>query len=775
MEAGKDTATTTVAAETVQSIEIANNALQKSATAPLTIKFTNQYGTESTISASDAKLTITAFDTTANATINQVVGKFQLNAAGATLKDQVVVTVMYGSVKATKTLEVVNTATVSSVTLGAAQLPTGKTMFTPTGTKNVEVTYTAKNTLNEDCKLVTGDVGNGVIFKSSDETILPAANVSVDANNKIIISAFLKAGTVKLTALCPASGESSNIDITINEDTSAPYSITLEKNSASFAAGAITPIYIKATVADKYGTAIATKDLNAADYTVTADNSQVVGATVIFTADAGYEDCVKITPAASAVMGASSVVTITVNASGQKAQVTVTANDAATPTTIDTKKDTTVSNNMLVGATQTLQFDCKDQYGNAAVDSASWSVHYVTTDNTVVSLNKTDDADITTVSVVATALKEGTATVKAQLMKDGVAVAEKAYTFTVAKNDSGTVTYSIGDIPTLYHNAGAAAVDAAAVDAGYAKEIKVTATDASGNTYTVPVSSIVSVATDNAQVVTGLVNGKYYIDTNNVVVADKDVTAKLTVIVNAADTVKTLSKDVTISKDASQAVSVTFKNVTPSVTNAKATTTKDVEEYTVANAAGYNNADQSGAQDVFVWVTDQFGGYSLSGTETTLLAPMDGVTGMATDTVAVAGGAVSVTEVGGDTTFTKDSAKFRVIASSGAYSDYITVTVTDGVLPTVATAITAQIAHGDSAKVTFSEALSAAGKTAVETAIDAAKVSGTLTFTWNAANTELTVANTDGANDTAFAADVTANLTDVAGNVNNAQKVVDLP
>lgn len=229
LEAGKDTATTTVAAETVQSIEIANNALQKSATAPLTIKFTNQYGTESTISASDAKLTITAFDTTANATINQVVGKFQLNAAGATLKDQVVVTVMYGSVKATKTLEVVNTATVSSVTLGAAQLPTGKTMFTPTGTKNVEVTYTAKNTLNEDCKLVTGDVGNGVIFKSSDETILPAANVSVDANNKIIISAFLKAGTVKLTALCPASGESSNIDITINEDTSAPYSITLEK------------------------------------------------------------------------------------------------------------------------------------------------------------------------------------------------------------------------------------------------------------------------------------------------------------------------------------------------------------------------------------------------------------------------------------------------------------------------------------------------------------------------------------------------------------------
>lgn len=118
----------------------------------------------------------------------------------------------------------------------------------------------------------------------------------------------------------------------------------------------------------------------------------------------------------------------------------------------------------------------------------------------------------------------------------------------------------------------------------------------------------------------------------------------------------------------------------------------------------------------------------------------------------------------------EDVAGNKLVASTTAF------VAADKIAPTVVTPATTQVAaNGGTITITFSEALSSTAKTAVQTAIDSAKVSGTLTFSWNTANTVLTVTNTHATNATAFAADVTANIIDLAGNTTNNAVVIDLP
>ncbi|WJQ10373.1 Ig-like domain-containing protein [Geobacillus stearothermophilus] len=99
--------------------------------------------------------------------------------------------------------------------------------------------------------------------------------------------------------------------------------------------------------------------------------------------------------------------------------------------------------------------------------------------------------------------------------------------------------------------------------------------------------------------------------------------------------------------------------------------------------------------------------------------------------------------------------------------------VTEKVAPTVVTALgtgaAVTINNNASATVTFSEELDSASKTAVETAINTA-ASATLTYSWN--GKVLTITNKTGSAVT-FNADVTANITDLAGNTTNGAVVID--
>lgn len=336
------TNTVKVEAEEVKSISINNEALQKSDTAPLQIDFINQYGEKATVPASDVK--IAAYDKTKGVTINPVAGKFQLDARGADLKDEVQVTVIYNGVTATKTLNVVNKATVGTVTLGNVVLPKDQTMLTPKDSTNVEVTYTAKNTLGEDYTLTQNDLDSKAVqFISSDDSILNPNDISVTDEGKLKISKFGKAGNVTLTVLTPATGQTSKLDITVNEDKGAPYTIALDKSSAQFAAGSDDTIYVPFTVKDKYGNKVEPKDLNTTDITLSSDNKKVVDASdsanlhLVTTAGNDHYGQLAIKPSASAKKGDSANITVTL-ANGQKATLTVTASDEAVPTVIDTKR-----------------------------------------------------------------------------------------------------------------------------------------------------------------------------------------------------------------------------------------------------------------------------------------------------------------------------------------------------------------------------------------------------------------------------------------------------
>lgn len=733
-----------IEAEKVESIEIANAQLQKSATAPLTVNFLNQYGEKATVAANN--VTITAFNTTdSTRTVSRVAGQYQLNSSTVNVGDKVQVTVIFNGLTATKTLDVVSAATVGEVTLGNVVLPTGKDKLTLDGTKNVELTYTAKNTLGEDHKLTSADITGAtapVQFHSSNSQVLNVSDITVDADNKIKIAKFGKAGEVTLTAISTATGKSSTVTITVQENEGAPYSVALEKDSAEFAAGSITSFYVGMTVSDKYGTAIATKDLKSTDYEISVDNSSVVASASFETTPGTDYGKIKVIPA-STTKGNSAVVTVLVKATGQKSTFTVTASEAALPTSIDTEKDTTVSTNLLVGATQTIKLDTKDQYGTVVGATQGYTVDYTTSDASVLSITSPESGDaLGSEEVTVKALKAGTVVLKAQLKKDGVAMAEKAYTITVVANDSTKVTYGIPTIAPVYKtgvtgvksitNTSSSDDKKAAVESGYAEEVALQATDANGNVSLVPTSAVVgdpvitqATKADGSAKTTGQLewfeyNGKYYVVTKtDFVVGDfsktsgsEDVKAKITFTVNAEDTVKLVSQDITISKDDLAAQSVEFKTEKPGTSNAA-----DVTELTLSDLSKYGTTGKI----AYIWTKDQFGGYDLSddtlGTKVSLVAVSGAdVTKIAKDKVTFdeSNGTVAITDTDTDknTTFTANDAKFRIIATSGDKTNFITVTVTDGVTPKadattpiVANAVSDSYKKDDTLTIKFSEAV----------------------------------------------------------------------
>ncbi|MFC2947521.1 hypothetical protein [Virgibacillus sediminis] len=112
-------------------------------------------------------------------------------------------------------------------------------------------------------------------------------------------------------------------------------------------------------------------------------------------------------------------------------------------------------------------------------------------------------------------------------------------------------------------------------------------------------------------------------------------------------------------------------------------------------------------------------------------------------------------------------------------SAVIAESVTEATAPTVTTPFgdgstpgTTTVAAAATADIVFSETLSATGKTAVETAIngDTNVTAGDFTFTWD--NSTLTIKNVS-SNSITFAADVTANIEDVAGNTTTGATVIN--
>ncbi|NUK29802.1 S-layer homology domain-containing protein [Parageobacillus sp. VR-IP] len=735
---GLENATNTVKveAEVVKSIEIVNTQLQKSSNAPLNVKFINQYGEEATVSPSD--VTITAYNKTNSArAVTPVNGKFQLNASAAEVKDEVQVTVYYKGLTVTKTLTVVNPATVGSVTLTEAVLPTGKTFFTPSGTKDVEIKYTAQDIYGEKYDLTANDVANGAIkFFSSDSEVLNVSDISITDDNKIKIAKFGKAGTVTLTVLSTATGQTSQLTIEVKEDAGKPYSVELDKTDLTVAQPtAEKKVYLTPTVKDQYGTVITAKDLKAEDYTIAVSNKSVVSDAKLVTEAGEHQGQIELTIPANAPK-TSATVTVTVNSTGQKATANITIGEAATPTSIVVEKDFNVPTALLAGAQKTLKFDVNDQYGNLFDGTSDYTVAYTTSDDTVLALSN-PSADEADPSVVVKALKAGTVTIKAQLKdKNGVVVAEKALTIQVIANDSTKVSYSIPAIAPIYKKAVVTTPSddtekKAAVDSGYAEEVAINATDASGNVTLVPTSAVVgtpSITLKDAQgndvsdkIGIFEYDGKYYLYTQTDFAADDfkkadgtttDLTGTISFTINADDTVKVVTQSFTVSKDDAKVQSIAFKD--KPYNDPEADKATDVTAFELANAADYADA---GNKTVYVWAKDQFGGYAAAAdTVRFSLANVKGVDGIANDTVDVDPdtGVITIEDNpsgSADTVFTVNNAAFRLIAQANGQTDFVTFTVADGVLPTAAAtgavsvkqATTGTYAANDTITIKFSE------------------------------------------------------------------------
>ncbi|MGG3162894.1 hypothetical protein ABEO87_14915, partial [Geobacillus stearothermophilus] len=213
----------------------------------------------------------------------------------------------------------------------------------------------------------------------------------------------------------------------------------------------------------------------------------------------------------------------------------------------------------------------------------------------------------------------------------------------------------------------------------YSKEIKVIAKDASGNVVKVPADQILDVTVSNDAAVVGKVaDGKWYIAGNKDVTEDTKVT--LSVVYNAEDGVKTLTQDVTVSKDKLKVVSVKFKDKPVGATDAK-----DVTSLTVTDSAELKGVNGFGK--AFVWAQDQFGGYTLADTAAEVnnnlrLVAVSGVTGTADDTITVAvnaeealTGNLLYNDGKNDTKITAAGAKLRVVSVFNGVAGSLDITI----------------------------------------------------------------------------------------------------
>lgn len=747
---GKNTGTATVEAEKIESVVIKNESLQISPTAPVNIGFMNQYGKEST-AVTAAQYTLSGYNITLGAAIARVPGQAQLvaNAGGVAAGNDVRITVFHNATgkQATKEMKLVPAATIGKVDLGQIVMPTGKERLTPAGTKKVEITYTAKNTLDEAYKLRTADVGTDVLVYSSKASVLAASKVGVDGSNKIIIDEFAGAGTTTLTFLVPATGYTSTLEITVEENEGAAYEVTLAESAAQFAANSTNPIYVGLTVNDKYGKVLTPAQVAAAytanEIVVFFDDTTTLTSAAIVTAAGANLGKLEITPNAVA-KDKNANVTVRVVSSNKQESVQVTAAAAAVPTTIEAAAGTTVNTTMMAGGTQAIKFDVKDQYGTKRTDSdkTAYEVRYATSNTAAVTLNSTTADDIATASATGktmTAIAAGTSVIKATLwdVAAGAAIAEKAYTITVTASGTTDTTYFIENIPTLYAELGVD--DTATVDtktdaarlAGYAKEIVVKATTPQG-TVTVPTSKIVSVSANNAGVVTRLMStGKYFISTNDatglITAPATTGTAILTVVVNADDNVVTLTKDITVSNAAPVAETVAWKDAKATV-DAEATAKAVTALPDLAGAAKFTGDISTAA---YLWVQDQYGGYYLSDNDAGSVAGHPQVantvpaltiapvgTGLTVGTAkakltGTQDGKIAVTP--GTAAFTADNAEFRVIAIKDGKTAFLTGKSLDNTAPGVAGVVITENVEdhwgqtvGDKIVITFTEAIAPA-------------------------------------------------------------------
>ncbi|OQM47054.1 hypothetical protein B6A27_02665 [Anoxybacillus sp. UARK-01] len=697
---GEDvTKTVVVEAQKASTLTITNeNLLDATTTAKVGIELKDQYG--EALSVKDTEFTVTGYNVTQGKTVtvtyDSILKSFVVNTAANAddfkVGDIVKVSFLHNptGLTATKELKVVAGAQLNNVTFGDVQLPTGKTMLTQDLT-DVKVPYTATDQYGNKLELDKSPSGN-IIVVSSDETIVNPSDVTFVKEGtpevtKVKIAKFLGYGNVTLTFVNKVTGDVYRLPLEVKQQTGVINSVSLEKSALDIAQGG-SAVAVGLTVTDKYGNKIEPKNYaSGSAFTISTSNSAVATATINNTPSSEDYGKLVVTPAVGATKGQKATITVTVNATGETARLNVTIGEPAVPSTIEIDTNSKHATSLAKGATTTVKYVVKDQYGNkVTTNSGSYEVKYEVKDNAdFITVDNAIDTDETAPSVVVTAAKAGSATLVAKLMKGSEVIATKELPISVVDNNGSKLTYAIEPIGTIYK--GGSAIDstatnitAADVAAGYAKEIKLTAKDANGNTVVIPSDQILDVITSNTtDSIVANVDGKWYVaGKNSGITEDKKTT--ISVVYNAEDGVKTLTQEVTISKDDLKVTSIAFKNKAVGATDAK-----DVTSLTVTDKATLKAA--TGFGKVFVWAQDQFGGYTLADTKAEIdpalsIIALSGVTGAASDTITVEDnsgltGDLIYTDADDDLGITADGAKLRLVVNFDGVAKSLDITVTN--------------------------------------------------------------------------------------------------
>jgi trimeric autotransporter adhesin len=287
---GTNVATVKVEAEKETSLTITSNSVSKSATGKIDFEVKNQYGEVMAIPSN--QVVATAFDKTAKAdgtgtgliTLAPVAGKQQLqgdfSAATVAHNDEIVLTLSYKGLSASKTITAQDLAAISNITLNEVVPATGKTRVV-TGDR-VEVKYTAVDQYNKaftlpayndaaaDDKVVIGDFQ----ITSSNPTVVDADSIQVDNAGKLTILAGA-AGTAKLFVTNFKTATITTLDVTVASPSAAD-AITLTAPNTLVAAGE--EVKVAYTVVDQFGATITPANLNTGSVVLSTSNAGVATA-----------------------------------------------------------------------------------------------------------------------------------------------------------------------------------------------------------------------------------------------------------------------------------------------------------------------------------------------------------------------------------------------------------------------------------------------------------------------------------------------------------------
>jgi hypothetical protein len=360
---------------------------------------------------------------------------------------------------------------------------------------------------------------------------------------------------------------------------------------------------------------------HAAGFTITSSNGTVIDANDLQVATSGA-DKGKVVLFQNAVKAkGSTVITISVNATGKSSSITIAVSDVRHETVLSLPAD--FSTNLIQGASYSFAVTYKDQYGKDYVSNKSDTTAYkvkailtkISGDDNCVTIDKTTDqtpAQAQTTNnftITAATGKTGSYKLAVQLIdvqKSNTVISEVTKTITVVANNQTGLTYNMADIPTI---AGDQAYNPT-TPASQARPIRVNATDASGNVYALPDAQIFQViSSDTAVATVGQNGGKWYVAGVNIG-GTQNKTATITAFINTENGVQQVSKTVTVSPIAPKAQQFVIMDKAIKDNWTVDPTAKTISELSFANRAAAVDATNARNNTTFIYTVDQYGVYT---------------------------------------------------------------------------------------------------------------------------------------------------------------------